>query len=96
MPSATELAEHPQPRCPVMCRNVDTNRIERCARWADHEPPEEHNSYKEIIEDMVHALLQAEGSRDLDLDDLGMAGLVYLARARMWYIRITRIETVSR
>lgn len=84
MPKASEL--EPQPRCTVLCRNVDTNKIERCARWADHEPPEDHNSYREVLHEMIAALIKAEGIDErIHGNVVGPATLIYAKRARVWY-----------
>lgn len=88
MTKASEL--EPKPRCKVLCRNVDTNKIERCARWEDHIPPDEHNSSQEIMTAFIGALLMAEGK---DVHDISMMGqFLYMKRAQFWYNRLILIE----
>lgn len=85
MPRLSELQA--QPRCPIICTNTDTDDTVQCARWIDHEPPEEHYSHGDVIMDMYIAMCTIYGI-DVESSMRTLQGIILIKQAETWYSKL--------
>jgi len=77
----------PRPRCPTLCYDTDNNdEIVQCAMWEGHDPPDEHQTYRDVIGLMTHSLLYVRGVQNEATNVL--AGWVMYRAAVDWYGRL--------
>ena len=78
----------PRPRCTIICQDTDTGAIVRCARWEGHQPPDEHQDYGSVIEQMCEAIVAVRGEDEFAPG--GFSSFVVLMDARAWYKKLVR------